>query len=399
MDVVSRVQVRGPLSVYAAGFAAYLAGAGYTPLSAANQVRVLAHLSRWMEDRGLDAAELTGPRAEEFLAARRAAGYTGWLSVRGLAPLLECLRGLGAVPAPGRPVPATAVDVLLDRFGGYLAGERGLVAGTVRCYLGGARQFLAGREDRLAALTAAEVSGFVAAESRQRGTGSAKVLVTALRSLLRFLVLEGLAAPGLDGAVPSVAGRRGGGLPEALPGGQVAALLASCDRGTVTGRRDLAVLVLLSRLGLRACEVAALELDDIGWRAGTVTVRGKGRRDEQLPLPSDAGQALAGYLREGRPGGGASRRVFLRSRAPGGALSAGGIKKIVRRACVRAGLPEAGAHRLRHYAATAMLRAGAPLPEIGQVLRHRALSTTAIYAKVDHRALAQLAVPWPGGLS
>jgi integrase/recombinase XerD len=399
VGVVSRVEVRGPLSVYAAGFASYLAGAGYTPLSAANQLRVLAHLSRWMEDRGVAPTDLTARRADEFLAARRAAGYTCWLSVRGLVPLLECLRGAGAVPGPDSPVPGTAVDVLLGRYGGYLAGERGLVAGTVRCYLGGAREFLAGREGRLASVTAAEVSGFVAARCRRRSTASAKVLVTALRSLLRFLVLDGLVAPGLQGAVPSVAGWRGGGLPKALPGEQVAALLASCDRGTVTGRRDFAVLVLLSRLGLRACEVAALELDDIGWRAGTVTVRGKGRRDEQLPLPSDAGEALAGYLREGRPCGGASRRVFLRSRAPGGALSAEGIKKIVRRACVRAGLPEAGAHRLRHSAATAMLRAGAPLPEIGQVLRHRALSTTAIYAKVDHCALAQLAVPWPGGLS
>jgi site-specific recombinase XerD len=159
------------------------------------------------------------------------------------------------------------------------------------------------------------------------------------------------------------------------------------------------VLTLLARLGLRAGEAAALQLDDIGWRAGTLTVRGKGRRDEQLPLPSDVGEALAGYLRGGRAAGGASRRVFLASRAPGGGLSPAGIMEIVRRACVRAGLPEAGAHRLRHSAATAMLRAGAPLQEIGQVLRHRALSTTAIYAKVDHGALAELAVPWPGGLS
>jgi integrase/recombinase XerD len=159
------------------------------------------------------------------------------------------------------------------------------------------------------------------------------------------------------------------------------------------------VLVLLARLGLRACEVSALELGDIDWRAGTVTVRGKGRRDERLPLPSDVGEALAGYLRGGRPAGGASRRVFLLSRAPGGGMSGSAVKAVVRSACRRAGLPEAGAHRLRHSAATGMLRAGAPLAEIGQVLRHRSMSTTAIYAKVDHGALAQLALPWPGGLS
>ena len=399
VDVVSRVRVSGPLAEYAAGFAAYLAGAGYTPLSAANQVRVLAHLSRWMEGRGLVPGELTGQRVQEFLAARRGAGYTCWLSERGLVPLLGCLRGLGVVPGPERLVPVAAVDVLLDLYGGYLARERGLAASTVRCYLDGARGFLAGRVDRLAELTAADVSGFIGGECGRRSTGSAKVLVTAVRSLLRFLVLEGLVVPGLQGAVPAVAGWRDGGLPKALPEGQVAALLASCDQDSATGRRDVAVLVLLSRLGLRACEVAALELDDIDWRGGTVTVRGKGRRDEQLPLPPDAGKALACYLSGGRPAGNLSRRVFLASRAPGGGLSAGAVESIVRYACDRAGIAPAGAHRLRHSAATGMLRAGAPLAEIGQVLRHRSASTTAIYAKVDYQALGQLAVPWPGSMS
>lgn len=396
MDAVSRVRVRGPLAGYAAGFAGFLAEAGYAPLSAANQVRLLAHLSRWMEGTGIGPGELSGERLGEFLAARRAAGYICWLSERGLVPLTSFLRGLGAVPAAGPPALAGG---LLGRYRAYLETERGLAAGTVRYCTAEARGFLAGREDRLAGLDAAEITGFVAAEAARRSTGMAKILVTALRSLLRFLAVEGLAAPGLQDAVPAVAGWRGGGLPKTLPDGQVAALLASCDRDTVAGRRDLAVLTLLARLGLRACEAAALELDDIGWRAGTLTVRGKGRRDEQLPLPSDVGEALAGYLRGGRPAGGACRRVFLRSRAPSGGLAPDGIMEIVRRACVRAGLPEAGAHRLRHSAATAMLQAGAPLQEIGQVLRHRALSTTAIYAKVDHGPLAELAVPWPGELS
>jgi integrase/recombinase XerD len=398
-DVVSRVRVSGPLAGHAGGFAGFLAEAGYTPLSARNQLGVLAHLSRWMEGRGLCPGDLTGGRLGDFLAARREAGYTCWLSERGLAPLTEFLLGLGVVPGP-EPAPAVSgADVLLGRYRDYLAAERGLAAGTIGHYLDQAAGFLAGRENTLGALGAAEVSGFVAAECRRRSIGSAKMLVTALRSLLRFLAAEGLAVPGLDDAVPAVAGWRGGGLPRALPDGQVAALLASCDRGTVTGRRDFAVLTLLARLGLRACEVSALELGDIDWRAGTVTVRGKGRRDEQLPLPSDAGEALAAYLRGGRPAGGGSRRVFLLSRARGGGMPPSAVKSVVRRACLRAGLPEAGAHRLRHSAATGMLRAGAPLAEIGQVLRHRSMSTTAIYAKVDHGALAQLAMPWPGGLS
>jgi site-specific recombinase XerD len=399
VGVVSRVRVSGPLAEHAAGFAVFLAEAGYTSLSAANQVRVLAHLSRWMEGCGLSPGDLTGERLGEFLAARREAGYTCWLSDRGLAPLTEFLRGLGVVPGPEAAAAVSGADVLLGRYRDYLAAERGLAAGTIRHYLDQASGFLAGREDGLGALGAAEVSGFVAAECRRRGIGSAKMLVTALRSLLRFLAAEGLAAPGLHDAVPAVAGWRGGGLPRALPDGQVAALLAACDRDTATGQRDFAVLTLLARLGLRACEVSALELGDIDWRAGTVTVRGKGRRDERLPLPSDAGGALACYLRDGRPAGGGSRRVFLLSRARGGGMSPSAVKSVVRRACLRAGLPEAGAHRLRHSAATGMLRAGAPLAEIGQVLRHRSMSTTAIYAKVDHGALAQLAMPWPGALS
>lgn len=398
-DVVSRVRVSGPLAGHAAGFAGFLAEAGYTPLSARNQVGVLAHLSRWMEGRGLGPGELTGERLAEFLVARREAGYTCWLSERGLAPLTAFLRGTGAVPAAVPAAPAGPVDVLVSRYRAYLETERGLAASTVRYCTDQARGFLAGRVDRLAGLGAAEVSGFVADQCRRRGTGSAKILVTALRSLLRFLAAEGLAAPGLHDAVPAVAGWRGGGLPRALPDGQVAALLASCDRETSTGRRDFAVLTLLARLGLRACEVSALELGDIDWRAGTVTIRGKGRRDERLPLPADVGGALACYLRGGRPAGGESRSVFLASRAPGGGMSDSAVKCVVRRACLRAGLPGAGAHRLRHSAATGMLRAGAPLAEIGQVLRHRSMSTTAIYAKVDHGALAQLAMPWPGGLS
>jgi integrase/recombinase XerD len=403
MRAASRVRVTGPLAGHAEGFGCLLAGLGYTPLSAANQLRVMARLSRWLAERGLGPADLSADRVEAFLAWCRARGYTGWLSVRGLEPLLGFLRGLGVAPGPCCVPPATAADELLGRYRSYLARERGLAVGTIGYYAAEARLFLgrvAGEDlDGLAGLTAAEVTRFVAAECRSRSNGSAKILVTALRSLLRFLLLDGAVAADLAAAVPAVAGWRGAGLPKALPEGQVAVLLASCDRGSATGRRDFAVLALLARLGLRACEAAALELGDIDWRAGTVTVRGKAQRGEQLPLPSDVGEALAGYLRDGRPAGAASRRVFLASRAPGGGLSASAVKEIVRQRCRAAGLAPFGAHRLRHTAATQMLRAGAPLAEVGQVLRHRSAATTAIYAKVDHAALAQLAVPWPGGLS
>lgn len=399
----SRVGVAGPLAGYADGFAARLADLGYTPLSAANQLRVMARLSRWLAERGLGPGDLSADRVEAFLGWCRARGYTCWLSARGVAPLLGFLRGLGVAPGPRCESPATAAEALLGRYRTYLARERGLAASTIGYYSAEARLFLdrvAGADlGGLAGLAAGEVSRFVSAECQRRSTGSAKILVTALRSLLRFLLLDGLVAADLAAAVPAVAGWRGGGLPRALPEGQVSAVLGACDRQTAVGARDYAVVVLLARLGLRACEAAALELDDIDWRAGTVTVRGKGRRDEQLPLPSDAGQALAGYLRDGRPAGAASRRVFLASRAPGGGLSAGAVKGIVRQRCRAAGLAPFGSHRLRHTAATQMLRAGSPLAEVGQVLRHRSPATTAIYAKVDHAALSQLAMPWPGGLS
>jgi site-specific recombinase XerD len=396
-DAVSRVRVRGPLEPHAERFAAWLAEAGYTPSSAAKQVQVLAHLSRWLGERDLGPEGLADGVAAEFAAERHAAGYRQWISLQGLGPLLGCLRGAGVVPGPDVPAPGPA-DALLRRYRRYLAAERGLSDATIRMYSDRARLFLSGRkESSLAGLTAAEVTAFTLAECRKCRTGAAKALVTALRSMLRFLAAEGIAPPGLDAAVPTVAWRRDSGLPQALPAGQVPALLASCDRGTRTGLRDFAVLTLLSRLGLRAGEAAALELGDIDWRAGTIMVRGKGRRDEQLPLPADAGQALAAWLRDGRPPGFAGRRVFTTMRAPLRGMSASAAENAVRRACERAGVPPAGAHRLRHTAAAGMLAAGAGLEEIGQVLRHRSAATTAIYAKADHSALAALAVPWPGG--
>jgi integrase/recombinase XerD len=397
----SRVRVTGPLVVFAGGFTAELARLGYKPNAAADQLRLMAHLSRWMDAGQFKVAELTPPVTEAFLAARRAAGYVMWLSPKALAPLLGYLRRLGAVPPPPL-APATPAGALLGRYQRYLVTERGLAPETARGYADAVRPFLAGRENagglNLAALTAAEVTTFVLATCPGKPKGSAKLTVTALRSLLGFLHVEGLIGEPLGQAVPAVASWRLAGLPKALEPGQVAALLASCDRNTAVGRRDFAMLTLLARLGLRAGEVAALGLDDIDWRAGEVTVRGKGSRAERLPLPADAGEAIAAYLREGRPEPfEAARQVFLRARAPHHGLTSGGVTQAVFSAGQRAGIGPVFAHRLRHSAATGMLAAGAPLTEIGQVLRHRRLLSTAIYAKADIEALRVLARPWPGG--
>ncbi len=401
MMKVSRVRGIGPLAVHADGFEAELARVGYSPLSAANLLGLMAHVSRWLLGRGLGCGDFTDGRIEEYLESRREAGYTCWLTSRGLSPLVGYLRGLGVVPAASVPA-RTGLDDVLDGYRGYLTVERGLADSTVVRNVQIAGVFLAAHlrehEGRLEleVLTGVEVTSFVGAQCERRSVGSAKLLVTGLRSFLRYLHVAGLAPGPLAGAVLAVAGWRGGSLPRALPPEQVRALLASCDRRRGVGRRDFAILVVLSRLGLRAGEVAAIGLDDIDWRAGELMVRGKGRREERLPIPDDVGEAIVGYLRRGR-GADDQRSLFLRVRAPRGPLTAAAVKRVVSSAGLRAGLPGCSPHRLRHSTAVALLASGSSLPEIAQVLRHRSLSTTAIYAKVDDGALRPLALPWPGG--
>jgi len=396
----SRVRVTGPLETYVPGFRSELARVGYTENATADQLRLLAHLSRLLAAEGLGAAELTSAVGDVFLAARRAAGYTLWLSRKGLRPLLEYLRELGAV-APEPVIVLTPAEALLDRYREYLISERGLRRSTARGYMYMLLPFLRTREApdgrvELTTLTSADITAFVVAEAPGRRVGSAKLLVSALRSLLGFLHVEGVLVHSLASAVPSVAGSRLAGLPKGLPSTQVQQLLATCDQRTSVGRRDFAILTMLVRLGLRAGEIVALELGDVDWRGGELLVRGKGNRCERLPLPVDVGEAVVQYLHRGRPTSD-GRRVFLRTYAPHRALTSGGVTAIVGRAATRAGLSPVGAHRLRHTTATEMLRAGAPLTEIGQVLRHRSQLSTAIYAKVDYQALRTLARPWPTG--
>jgi integrase/recombinase XerD len=288
---------------------------------------------------------------------------------------------------------------LLGRYRRYLVTERGLAAETAADYAAKVRPFVAGRADHgLAGLTAAEVTAFIVQTCPPMRKGTAKLTVTALRSLLGWLHVAGEIAAPLAWAVPAVASWRLAALPAPLEPAQVQAMLDGCGTGTAAGLRDLAMITLLARLGLRAGEVAGLMLDDIDWRAGEITVTGKGRRSERLPLPADAGEAVAAWLRNGRPAPlEDARNVFLRVRAPHRALTSTGVSQAVSGAGRRAGLDGVFAHRLRHSAATGMLRAGASLPEVGQVLRHRRLLSTAIYAKTDVPALRALARPWPAG--
>ncbi len=399
---VSKVEVAGPLAPFAAAFVSRLAELGYTPLTTVNMMRLMAHLSRWLDEGGMGAGDLTSERVEQYLRERRAAGRTGSCSPQSLAPLLGLLGSLGVLPVPVEelaPPPCSTSEVLLTSFHSYLLRERSLAPCTAAVYMERAHRFLArcNTDSGLAGLTTADVTAAVLRESSAGSVGSVQFFVVALRAFLRFCFLDGLVAVDLSAAALTVTGRRRPGLPKGISQPDATALLGSCDRRGSDGQRDYAVLTTLLRLGLRAGEVAALTLADLDWRAGEMVVRGKGRREDRLPLPGDVGAAIAAYLHRGRPEN-AVREVFLRARAPIGALGRGGVSSIVRRACVRAGVTPVGAHRLRHTLACEMVRAGVALPEIGQVLRHRSAISTAIYARVDLDQLRALGQPWPTGV-
>ncbi len=389
----------GPLEPYGSRLAEELQRRGYTKFSAGQHLGFLAHLSRWMLAENLTLADLTPPVLEGYLAGRRAAGYVNYRSMKALQPLLQFLAPLGVLPTPA-VVQLGPVDTLLAGFRTYLLVERGVTAGTARGYTDAVRPFLTSRLRGdgldLATLTAADLTGYVLAVCPGRAIGTAKMIVTSLRSLLQFLHVQALIPGSLTDAVPSVAGWRLTGLPRGLEPAQVRELLASCDRRRGTGRRDYAIVLLLVRLGLRAGEVARLTFDDIDWHHGELVVVGKGNRAERLPLPADVGAAITGYLRRGRPGTAQGRTVFVRVKAPHLALTSAGVSNVVYDAGLRARLGTIRAHRLRHTTASIMLGSGASLAEIGQVLRHRSALTTAGYAKVDRLALSVLARPWPG---
>ncbi|MHB8508606.1 MAG: tyrosine-type recombinase/integrase [Candidatus Dormibacteria bacterium] len=277
--------------------------------------------------------------------------------------------------------------------------ERALAPATVLRYERTARRLLAGRtssngELAVQNLNGADVATFLLHEFGRLTVGSAKGRVAELRSVLRFLHLRGLTTMSLASAVPPVAGWHDTSVPTTIALADTEQLLASCDRSSLAGVRDFAILTLLARLGLRSVEVANLEFEDLDWRAGEIVVRGKVRRQDRMPLPDDVGEAIVAYL--SRRDHGVSRRVFLTIRPPRRPILPAIVGEVVERACTRTGLQRVGAHRLRHALATEMLRQGATLRDVSQVLRHRDLATTALYSKVDLGRLRQVSRPWPG---
>jgi site-specific recombinase XerD len=388
----------GQLGPQVEGYRAWLAHRGYTSQTVRNMLADLGQLGLWMSREGLVTADLGEDAMVAFVAARQAAGHRRTLGPRAMKPLLSYLREAGVTPEakPRR----TPLGALLGEYRIWLVQERGLAAATVLRYENTARRFLqqqamADGVLKPAGLAGADVNAFLLRECGRASAGSAKGRVAELRAVLRFLYLQGLTPLRLGTAVPPVGGWRLAALPPTMTAADVQLLLDSCDRRSDVGARDFAIMTLVARLGLRSIEVARLELRDVDWRAGELVVRGKARRQDRLPLPAEVGEALAAYLAWGRVLAGA-QRVFLTCRAPRGPIRADLVGDVVERACLRAGLRCVGPHRLRHALAAELLRQGAGLVAISQVLRHQDLATTALYAKVDLNTLRHVAQPWPG---
>lgn len=402
--MVSKVKVIGPLGWCAEEFRAELRALGYTSGSAELQMGLVDRLSRWLDGEGLALSVLDEQVVGHFLAVRE------WdrrhvPTLRTFVPLLGWLRAQGLVAGASLPV-LSPLDELVGRYRGWLERTVGLSERTIGRYVATSRRFLAERVGvsggpcGVDGLTGGDVTRFLLGErSRGLSVGSMKGRAGELCSLLRFLYSDGTLEADLSASVPSVAGWRDSEIAPTLSSAMVQALLDSCDRSSLTGLRDFAILVVLARLGLRAGEVAGLGLDDIDWRAGEITIRaGKAHRQDRLPLPSDVGEALAGYLTNSRGQGPAAtcRNLFVTRHAPIRPLHANTVSRVVLMACRRAGVPEVRAHRLRHALGAELGRQGADLAAIGQVLRHRDVATTGRYAKVAFESLRAVAQPWPG---
>ncbi|MGQ0708194.1 MAG: tyrosine-type recombinase/integrase [Rhodoferax sp.] len=402
-----RLHAAGPLVPYLEPYAEYLADQGYSQVAFWKKTYLVTEFSRWLHQGGIAIPEIAGEHEEAFLRDRvrhrlpkagdrvTLSGMVTWLRERGV------INGQPAVA-----IEVSSIERVLQEYGTFLLEDRGLAHTSIENYCGYVRRFLTDvaveSNSQLACVKASQIADYLRRKApRNRTTISAKHIVTALRSFLRFAKSRGYIFGDLAAAVPSVAGWSMASIPRAMPADCVQTLLKeSATWQEPAGLRNRAILLLLARLGLRASEIIQLELDDIDWGEGCLVVHGKSRERRPLPLPHDVGQAIATYLEHGRPRS-SSRRVFLCAHAPCGELRDGGnISTIVARALERAGIKACtkGAHQLRHALAVGMLRQGASLTEIGQILRHRSPQATRRYAKVDIDALREVALPWPGEL-
>lgn len=395
----------GPLVALIRPFSSWASEQGYKFASLRQRIRIAAGLSRWLGKKGIRPLSIRSEHCAQYLRyrARRLRSHPG--DATALSQFLEFLRCQGvtaAEKAPRRTL--TPVERCARDFERYLREERVLAEATIVNYVPFVGAFLkecfGSGPVKLSSLRARDVVGFVQRQARRLHLRRAKLLTTALRSFFQYGRYRGEIRLDLATVVPCVANWSMPSIPRGIAPDQVRRLLSQINRNTAVGRRDYAVLLLLARLGLRSGEVTFLELEDIDWKGGCLSVHGKGGRRSQLPLSKEVGDAIVAYLRHGRPRS-TSRRVFLTARAPvRGFLSQCGVGTIVRHAILRAGIeaPTTGAHQFRHGLATQMLHRGASLAQIGELLGHRSPETTKIYTKVDLDALRTLALPWPGGV-
>jgi len=393
----------GPLDNCIPFFISSLSSQGFTPGSLRSKTQIMRNFNLWIGKRQIKVCELNEGVIDSFFKQYPRPGYVRRGDFSTLCTLLDWLREINEVKALLPQTDNSELHRIECNFSRHLEQERGLSKATLHNYLPVIHCFLTerfGSDDvALSEIDASDVTRFVLRYAHTMSCRRAQLMTTALRRFFRFLYFRGDIASDLALSVPTVADWKMSELPKSLEPEEVEHLLQNCNRCTSIGQRDYAVLILLARLGLRAGEIVAMKLDDIDWEAGLITIRGKGGRHDQLPIPHDVGEALATYLRHGRPLCN-TRHVFVRARAPHIEFSSSvAIANIVRRALRRAGLDpiRKGAHLLRHSLATHMLRQGGSLAEVGEILRHRDSNTTAIYAKVDLTALRMLAPQWPGG--
>jgi site-specific recombinase XerD len=398
-------QCKGPLAIYLSAFATLLDEQGYARKSAGLQIRLVADFSYWLLQKKIRAQNLTVCHIQRYLRYRARHRRPKRGDTAALNRLLSLLHRMGILVRKDPCSKVTPVIQIINEYADYLRRERMLASATLALYLPFIRVFLIKRFGngpvQLSMLCAADVVRFVQRQAAVLIPKRAKVMTTSLRSFLRYALCRGYIRLDLSACVPTVPNWSMTTIPRAIAAEHIQAILAHCKRHTAVGCRDFAILLLLARLGLRSGEIAALTLDDIDWQAGCISVTGKGGRPTQLPLPIDVGEAIAVYLKEGRPNT-CSRALFMRSRAPIRSFkSQCAVGSIVKHALARAEIDtlNKGAHQFRHALATEMLRQGASLVEIGELLRHRHPQTTAIYAKVDLPALRTLSLPWPGRTS
>jgi integrase/recombinase XerD len=393
----------GPLASHLSTFTSLLSEQGYTKFSIKVKIRFVAKLSRWLDQQHLGVNDLKLELFDHFIKYRGTTDPIRRGDLATLKLLLQHVTEKGVIQFSALRIDKNPFLQIEDGFAQYLSHERGLSSETLTTYIPLVRCFLSNcfKADtvRLEKLCPKDITAFILSYTQSVKRSTAKLMVTSLRAFFRYLRFRGQIATDLAAFVPAISDWRLTGLPKSLEPEQIECLLKSCDQNTKVGQRDFTILLLLARLGLRAGEIVKMTLDDINWDVGELIIRGKGPRKDKLPIPYDVGEALAAYLQHGRPDC-PTRCVFIRARAPYQCFSSSvAICNIVQRALLRAKINSShkGAHLLRHSLATNMLRKGASLTEIGQILRHQLPNTTEIYTKVDIVSLRSLAQPWLGG--